>query len=157
MNWKQVAEFFLLIKKKPTDKLYWHCWHKNKYPQQFCVNFDARVKQIKETKPKDEQALRLKLFKPVKGKIGNRKLWRKLEKANTDWKKAYNSYQQDSDIDHSDFAESRQKVWDAYNNWQKSYGDFFDSINPDKVKALHAKECGCKYYEQNNNIFADGR
>ena len=46
---------------------YWHVHHD--VLLEYCYNYQGRVGYIKENKPKNEIETRLRLFKPVKGKL----------------------------------------------------------------------------------------
>jgi tetratricopeptide (TPR) repeat protein len=53
--------------KKIKKGMFWHVHHDKLI--EYCYNYDERVECIKNNKPKDEIETRLRLFKPVKGKL----------------------------------------------------------------------------------------
>lgn len=64
---------------------YWHVHHD--ILMGWCFDYYKRVNFIKKNKPGNEQEIRLKLFKPVKGKLPN-----KLLKAGVAYSKARTAY-----------------------------------------------------------------
>ena len=106
------------INKNIKLQLVWH-YHHDVLIEPLIKPFEARVKYIKKSKPKDQQKLRLKLFKTVKGKLPMPnyfvRAYQKWQKADQKWQEAY---------------QKRQK---AYQKWYKS--------NENKILALHKKEC----------------
>jgi len=123
-----------------------------------------RIKYIKEEKPEDEIELRLKLIKPVKGKLPG-----EFVKASQTWVKAYQASvkaYQASDKAYQARVKASQawdkanlvwakasQAWDkAYQAWDKAYqvwakaNQAWDKAYQDNMPALeklHKKECGC--------------
>src|SRR3990167_2865710 len=99
-----------------------------------------RIEYIKKYKPEDEQELRLKLIKPVKGKIpikvakagkASAKAWKASDKAWEAFDKA---------------REASAKAWEAY----------VKTLNSAAIKKLHKKQCGCFYDFKRKTIFTRG-
>ena len=91
-----------------------------------------RIKYIKENKPKDEIELRLRLIKPVKGKLPS-----KFVKANQAWIRASQAQ-----------VKANQAWIKAYRALVKAYQD-----NMPAFEKLHKKECGCGYSFIRKTIF----
>ena len=70
-----------------------HCHHN--VLVEYCYNYDERVGAIKRDKPKNEQEIRLRLFKLLPKEaidelsIKLKKAYAKRKKADTEWEKAY--------------------------------------------------------------------
>jgi len=91
-------------------KWFWHVHH-DMLLEPLTRLLKKRIDYIKENKPKKEIALRLKLIKPVKGKLP-----RKMVEA---W-------------------EARDKAWDA---WEKAWKTWDKAKSDAHILALHKKEC----------------
>ena len=106
----------------PVRQWVWHVHH-DVLLEPLTEPIENRIAHIKENKPKEEQATRLRLLKPVAGQIPA-----DLNKAQADQDKA----QADQD--------KAQADWDkAHADWDKAQAD-------PAVEALHEKECpGCPW------------
>ena len=134
-------------------KYYFHIHHEI-LVEALTEPLENRIKYIKENKPKDEIELRLKLIKPVKGKLpsefieayqarakayqAREKAWEKARqawtKANQTWAKAY---------------QAREKAWEkARQARAKALAD-----NMPALEKLHKKECGCGWSSERSTIF----
>lgn len=103
-------------------KFYWHIHHDTLLESRN-EPIKNRIKYIKENKPKDEIKLRLKLLKPVKGKLPN-----KFIKA----KEAYDEAILEDWLELREiYFRTRNKKWKVYNEAMKAPG----------IIALHKKEC----------------
>jgi len=166
--------------KKLTLKYYFHIHHEI-LVEALTEPLKNRIKYIKENKPKDEIELRLKLIKPVKGKLPSEliKADQARDKANQAWGKAYQAW----DKANQAFIKAYQargkanQAWGkAYQAWDKANQAFIkayqargkadqarDKANQAWVKALednmpaleklHKIECGCAYDFKKKTIF----
>src|SRR3990167_9774073 len=103
-------------------KYYWHLHH-DILLESLTEPLKNRIAYIKEEKPKDEIKLRLKLLKPVKGKLPA-----EVIKAREGYNKAREGY---------------NKAWEGYDK----------ALNSPTMKKLHQKECGCAYDFKRETIF----
>ena len=93
-----------------------------------------RIEYIKKNKPIEEQPLRLRLLKEVKGKLPGIRI-SIIEKAYTEWRKADAKWEK---------AGAKWRKADA--KWNKKYRL--------QILALHAKECpDCTWNEKKQSIF----
>jgi len=119
-------EGFLKLKKTPAPKFYWHIHH-DILVELATEPIESRIAFIKAHKPKNEQALRLRLLKPVKGALPQAvvKAGAELDKSDAEYRK-------------SD-AGCRK----AYAAYCKSYAEWGKALiaNMPAIEALHAKEC----------------
>jgi len=91
-----------------------------------------RIKYIKGTKPEDEIELRLKLIKPVKGKLPS-----EFIKAEQEREEAYQAW-----------VKANQAFVKADQAWVKALED-----NIPAFEKLHKKECGCGWSSERSTIF----
>jgi len=130
--------------KKLTLKYYFHIHH-DILMEILTEPLENRIKYIKDYKPEDEIELRLKLIKPVKGKLPS-----ELIEADQARAKAYQAqvkaYQARAKEDQV-WAEADQAWVKAYSVWVladqarvKAYQD-----NMPALEKLHKVECGCGY------------
>lgn len=118
-----------------TDKtkgFFWHIHHDKL--MEWSDDINERIAYIKKEKPGKEQALRLKLMKPVKGKIPSRfiKAWESYDKA----RKAYDKAKEVRDKAWEALIKAREacdKAWEAYNKAVEA--------SKEQIEALHRKEC----------------
>jgi len=124
--------------KKLTLKYYFHIHHEI-LVEALTEPLKNRIKYIKENKPKDEIELRLKLLKPVKGKLPSGfikadQAWGKAKQARV---KAYQA-----------FIKADQ-AWDkAGQAWVKAREDSMPAL-----EKLHKIECGCGWSSERSTIF----
>lgn len=98
----------------------WHSGHSHLFSFLTRKEYLYRIKFIKTNKPENERELRLRLLKPVKGKLPAA-----FVKANAAWVKA-------------------DAAWDtAYAAWDTAYAAFVKALadNLPAIEVLHAKEC----------------
>jgi hypothetical protein len=112
-----------------------HCHHEV-LMEQLDEPAEHRIAYILSRKPKNEQALRLRLFRPIFQEIINRNAdW---QKANADWQKAYADRQKaDADYLQKAYADLQKAYADrqkANADWQKAYADW-QKANADWQKA----------------------
>jgi len=110
--------------KKLTLKYYWHIHHKI-LVEALTEPLENRIKYIKDYKPEDEIELRLRLIKPVKGKLPSKfiEAYQALVKANQARAEAY---------------QARAEVLED---------------NIPALEKLHRVECGCAYDFKKKTIF----
>ena len=104
-------------------KAYWHIHHDKLL--EFSGNIDKRIEYIKYGKPTEEIELRLRLLKPVKGKLPDAviKVWAAYEKARAAYEKA---------------LAACDKAWAACDEAIQKYQS--------KIETLHTLECpGCPW------------
>ena len=109
-------------------KFYWHIHHETLI-EPLTESLKTRIQYIKNNKPKDEVGLRLRLLKPVKGKLP-----KEVVKADQAWAKAYQAW-----------VKADQARVKAYQAWVKAYQAWDKAVikHKDEIEALHKKECGC--------------
>jgi len=107
-----------------------------------------RIKYIKGTKPEDEIELRLKLIKPVKGKLPSEfiKAEQEREEAYQAWVKANQAWVKANQA----LYEANQALDKAYQAWVKAFTD-----NMPALEKLHKVECGCAYDFKKKTIFTE--
>src|SRR3990167_431488 len=103
---------------KQQTGLFWHVHHEKLL--EWCHNYDERVAYIQNKKPEEEQETRLRLFKPVKGKLPQ-----EVVKASQEYDKA----RQEHDKARQEYDKARQEYSKALNN------------NKELIEALHKAEC----------------
>lgn len=111
---------------KATKKgLYWHVHHD--VLMEYCYDYDERVRFIRLNKLKKEIKLRLKLMKPVKGKIPI-ELRNAARAVHTAWQK------------YEDAADFSHVFW---RKWTDARYKYCSALKKRKavVNALHKKEC----------------
>ena len=100
-------------------KFYWHIHH-DILLEPLTEPLKNRIKFIKENKPKDEIELRLKLLKPVKGKLPD-----EVIKAGEVSGKVWEAYIK--------AGKTYIKAWEIYDKTLKKYSK--------EINELHEKEC----------------
>lgn len=110
--------------------MFWHIHHN--VLVEWSDNIDERIYYIKKNKPANEIEIRLRLMKPVKGKLPT-----EMVKAYKAWDKAYKARNK------ADKArEKADKAWDKA--WVK-YAS--------QIERLHAEECDCKEWNGRELVF----
>ena len=104
-------------------KMYWHVHHDTLL--EWCWSAKERREYIRRNKPEDEIAIRLKLMKPVKGKLPK-------EFIEADKKR----------------VEADKKWVEADKKWVEAYRKHFATI-----KKLHDRECGCSWTKEHGIDF----
>ena len=124
--------------KKLTPKYYFHIHHKI-LVEVLTEPLENRIKHIKENKPEDEIELRLRLIKPVKGKLSSEfiKADQAYVKANQAWDKANQAWDK-----------ARQAFIKASQAWDKADRDGILDL-----EKLHRVQCGCGYSFIRKTIF----
>ena len=144
-----------------VDKPYWHIHHK--LILEFATEpIENRIEYIRESKPRSEIALRLKLLKPVKGKLPAAlhkaeavldkvlvaydkawvvldKAWADVDKARVAYDKAWTAYSK-AWAAYNKAGEAYDKAREAYNKAEAAY-DKAIADNLPAIMALHDKEC----------------
>lgn len=146
-----------------------HCHHNILI--EYCYDYDARVKAIKTTKPKNEQETRLRLFAilpqeaidelPVtmhRAYADLDKAYTDVDNARVDWYKTsadWDKARADWDKTYADVDKVRADWYKANADWYKANADL-DKANADWYKACadwtdknawHAKWCGCNEWD----------
>src|SRR3990167_4217535 len=112
-----------------------HCHHNALI--EYCYDYKERVKYIKENKFKNEQEIRLRLFK-ILPKEAEKDLLERYLKAYTECKKA-----------DAKWIKTNAEWKKAYAEWEKAYAEW-----PQKSKdAFHKKWCGCKEWNGKELVF----
>ena len=143
------------IKEKKL-KFYWHIHH-DVLCELLTESLKNRIKYIKKSKPKDEVKLRLKLLKPIKGKLPKEfvEAWQKCEEA---WQKYDEAWQKCEEASQK-YVEASQKYYEAeqkydeagrkydeakqkYYEARQKYYEAGQKYLP-QLEALHKKDCGC--------------
>jgi len=99
---------------KKLTKYYFHIHHEV-LVEALTEPLKNRIKYIKENKPKDEIELRLRLIKPVKGKLPS-----EFIKADQAWEKAYQA-QIKADQARAKAHQARDKAEQANQAWEEAY------------------------------------
>jgi len=156
--------------KKLTLKYYFHIHH-GILVEALTEPLKNRIKYIKENKPKDEIELRLKLIKPVKGKLPSEfieadqtwdkayqardKAYQARGKAHQTWDKAYQAWDKayqargkaNQAFIKADQARGKaNQAWGKANQAADKADQAWDKAREDNMPALeklHKKECGC--------------
>ena len=109
-----------------NTKFYWHIHHEI-LVELLTEPLKNRIAYIKRNKPKGEIKLRLRLLRPVKGKLS-----KEVVKADQARDKAYQA------------RDKAYQAWDkAYQAWDKADQARVKAIekHKDEIEALHKKEC----------------
>ena len=124
--------------------LYWHVHHN--ILVEWCYDYKERVEAIKGYKPQNEIETRLRLLKPVKGRLPKDlvEAWQKYVEA---WRK-YVEADQKCD-------EAYQKRVEAYQKYDEARQKCDEALLKHKplLEKLHAKECGCKEWNGKEIVF----
>ena len=158
-----------------------HCHHNVLW--EYCYDYNGRVDAIKCNKPKNEQEVRLKLFKLLPQEAID-ELPGKLVEADAEWQKAdakwlrADAKRQKVDAEWQKVDAKRQKVDDewqeayagqqkAYAEWWKAYAEWQEGEAERQEAyaewwkaggvAWHKKWCGCSYWNGEEIIFDKGR
>ncbi len=107
-----------------------HCHHDTLF--EYCYDYNERVEVIKRDKPKNEQEIRLRLFKMLPQEAID-DLPDRLVKAYVEWSKAY--------VERDKAFAERSK---AYAEWSKADREIW-----------HKKWCGCKEFNGEEIVFKD--
>ena len=103
-------------------KWYWHIHH-DILLEPLVERIENRIKYIKENKPQNEIETRLKLLKPVRGKIPDKAVvaWKDLNRAYEDYDKAWRVCDKASK-DYGKLLENLDKSWEDLNMMYKKLG-----------------------------------
>ena len=124
-------------------KFYWHIHH-DTLVETLTEPIENRIKYIKENKPKSEIALRLKLLRPVKGKLP----------------KEFIEARNEHDEANKRYHEALEKYIEAWNKRDKACKKYIKEMKKYRplILALHEKECSnCTWNEERQNIFKEGK
>ena len=116
-----------------------HCHHK--ILVEYCYDYKERVKYIKNHKPKNEQKIRLRLFKILPKEAENDVPKEYLE-ADKAWNEAYKAWNKlESGAEKS--LDEANKAWsEADKAWDEADKDIF-----------HQKWCGCENWNGKELVF----
>ena len=121
-----------------TAGFYWHVHHDELI--EWCWDYGARARYIRDAKPKDEQDLRLGLFQPVRGDLPAA-----VVAASQAYREASQAYDEASQA----YREASQ----AYREAGRAYHRVIAEHSAE-IEALHAAECpGCPW--DGETIFPD--
>jgi hypothetical protein len=109
----------------PTSGFYWHCHHEKLV--EWCYDFGERVDYIRTQKQEDEQETRLRLFKPVRGKLP-----KEVVEASRAYAEASRAYDK-----------ARRACVEAYRAYDEASQAHDEAIarHLPAIQALHAQEC----------------
>ena len=127
-------------------KFYWHLHH-DKLVESLTKPIKNRIQYIKKNKPKKEIKLRLKLLKPVRGKLPQElgKVWQKYDKARRKRDDARKKHDE-AEKKYNEAEEKHYEAWEKYNEAEEKYKP--------QTLALHKKECpNCPWDEKQKTIF----
>ena len=133
-----------------TNGFFWHVHHNTL--MEWSDDINERIKFIRTKKPKEEIKTRLKLLKPVKGKIPMI-----LINAKRAYYKAENAYFKRYMAVDGAKTNSLRKARKAYDKAEDSYVKALrcKSVNS-RIKALHKKECpDCPWNGKTRTIFPE--
>ena len=128
-------------------KFYWHIHHKI-LVEAVCGSIKDRIKFIKGHKIREEIGLRLKLMKPVRGKlpkavteawkncIRTSKAYDKAQKAHARLIRAPETYRESR----KEIERAYEKTWADYDIARNKYNRVLAN-HKIEIEALHAKEC----------------
>ena len=135
------------MKQKDFVGLCWHVHHDKLL--EFCHSYAERKRYILTSKPKTEQALRLRLFQPVKGVLPQ-KLIKARQARDQAWQ-AYLQAWQAYDKAEQAYVKAQQayvnKAQQAYDRAEQAYakaGQAYDKVmekHANAIEALHKTEC----------------
>ena len=143
------------------NKFYWHLHH-DVLLEPLTEPLKNRIEYIKESKPKNEIELRLKLLKPVRGKLPDEiikvgeayyKAQETSDKARKTYYKAWETYYK-MDETYNEAKEACDKIGEAYDKTGETYNEAKEVYNEAKkvydktlkkyskeINELHEKEC----------------
>jgi len=102
---------------------------------EWCPDYDERVEKIKETKAKEEQALRLRLFKLIPADRLPSELTIPLETYTKAWE-AYDKARQAR----QEALEARDRAWQAREKARETYDRTWEACSP-LFERLHEELC----------------
>ena len=139
---------------------FWHVHHR--VLLEWCYDYDGRASFISEQKREDQKETRLRLFKPVKGKLPQEvveagrvldKAWHAYDEAGRASDKAWHAYNRAgraSDKAWQAYYETQQAYYEtqqAYNEASQAYNRARQALdealhkNMSAIEALHREEC----------------
>ena len=123
-----------------TKGFFWHIHHD--VLCEWSYDIDERIRCIKTEKPKDERALRLRLMKPVKGKLPVRFV--KAQEAYVKAREAFDKAQGKAIVKEGEAfgkaGEAFGKAWVAFGKAREAFDKAWEACK-DELEALHKKEC----------------
>src|SRR3989344_3478505 len=111
---------------------FWHVHHT--VLLEWCYNYEERARYIRTNKPRNEQETRLRLFKPVQGRLPEAVV--KAHQAYVEARQAYDKARQAHLRAYQDYDKASQ----AYDKAEQALDEVLED-NTAKIEALHAKEC----------------
>jgi hypothetical protein len=117
---------------------FWHVHHDELL--EYCYDYQGRVDFIKKEKPKRERKLRLKLFRPAKGKLPSKlvEAQKTIERTAEVSLKAREAYRKAQGKDENKARKAYDKAWEACDKAWEAYNK---ARKAKAVIALHKKEC----------------
>ena len=128
-----------------------HCHHDKLV--EYCYNYKARVEYIKSDKPRQEQKIRLKLFKllPPEALKDIPKKYQetdaKRREACAKWREADDKWQETD----ARWQEAYAKRREACAKWREADKEWSQKDKDD----FHKKWCGCSYWKNNQLVFEE--
>ncbi len=160
-------------------KFYWHIHH-GVLLEPLTEPLKNRIEYIKNDKPKEEIELRLKLIKPVKGKLPKELIkkaqeWYKIQQKYNKVAQEYDKIKREYEIivkgrySCLEYGKIVKKYYEVVNKYRKiiaeynkigkenlkkviGYENIIQKYLP-QLKTLHKKECGCGYDFKRKTIF----
>ena len=135
---------------KNLPGLYWHVHHRQLV--EYCWDYEERRDYIEKEKSKKERAIRLRLFRPVRGHLppAYDKARDAYDKARDAYDKARDAYFKANAVyDKASAVYDKAsavyaKASDAYDKARDAYDKARDAAEP-HLLALHKQECGCAW------------
>ena len=137
----------------PHDCFYWHCHHR--ILVEFVTNPNERIDYIKADKPAHEIPIRLKWFRPVKGKLPAKvvKTGAAYDKAGAVYDKAW-AVRDKAWVVYDKARAAYVKAWAAHDKARAAHDKALAEHKP-ALEALHAKECPSCPWDGDSLVFPD--
>lgn len=122
-------------------KWYWHIHHH--ILLETSPDIEERIQYIKEYKPSEEMETRLRLLKPVRGKLPQSflKAWKECGRADEEVDRVREeSRRAEEEVDRARLRKEYRGAWDEYYKAREEYVKAQEESKPE-IEALHAEEC----------------
>ena len=111
---------------------------------EYCYDYKGRVEYIKANKPKEEQEIRLRLFK-ILPKKAEKDIPKGYLEANKALNEAYKAW--------DEAYKARNEAYKARNEADKAFSEANKAWSETDKDAFHAKWCGCKNWNGSKLVF----
>jgi len=151
------------LKNKPSSGLSIHCHHD--VLVEYCYDYDERVASIKKEKPKNEQEIRLRVFK-ILPKKAEKDIPADLRQADQTRKQAYQAWKQANQTRKQADQTRKQadQAWKQANQTRKqadqtrkqadqTSNQAYRAWPQESKDAFHAKWCNCKSWNGKELVF----